>query len=358
MKLSALPLLACPAPGSRTTAACGGPLALEPGRALPPRYAEGDGQELLEGTLRCSGCRTLFPVVGGVAILWPRPQDYIAKYHRSLTRDLERYGSPSPAARQWLKRQRRALRTEEYGADFRFSQQFEAPGEVARAMREDADAFYGAFAEWVRTAPTPYDTLAGWARAAPRRQLVLDAGCGGGGLLARIADAFAGAFGVDLSFLAVLLARRVLLHRPERERTYLLSTRCGTEVERPVAAQPAPNAEFVVGDCAAPPFAAGLFDVVCSSNVVDIAGFDVTLDAAARALAPGGRLVLSDPFFFRAGEQPEGEPVAALRDGLRRRGLRIEEEVPSVPWVWATYDRHWRVYFSYCVAARAEGARP
>lgn len=350
MKLSVLPLLACPAP--RRAGPCGGALSADPRRPFPARHAEGDPGELLEGGLRCGACRTVFPVLGGVALLWPKPAEYVARYRTALLRDLERYGCPSPAALGWLRRRRPAARVEEYGADFRYSQQFERPWDVAQAMRPDAERFYGAFGAWIREAQSPYDILAGWARRADRRGLLLDAGCGGGGLVARLAGDFGEAFGVDLSFLAVLLARRALLHRPERERIYRLSTRCGTEVERPVGATPAPNTEFVVGDCAAPPFPSRMFDVVCSSNVVDIAGFDVTLDAAARALTPGGLLVLSDPFFFRPGEAPNGEPAAAVRAALAARGLQVAAEVESAPWVWGTYDRHWRVYFSYCVAAR------
>src|SRR5262249_34115237 len=162
------------------------------------------------------------------------------------------------------------------------------------------------------------------------RHMALDAGCGGGGLVARIAPAFQAVFGVDLSFLAVLLARRAVLHRPERERTYLLSVRRGQEEERPLSIPRAGTAEMGAGDCTALPFAEGLFDAVCSSNVVDIAGLEAPLDEAARVLRPGGTLLLSDPFYFRDGEAPPGEPRAAVRAALQGRGLRIEQDQDGV----------------------------
>ena len=73
---------------------------------------------------------------------------------------------------------------------------------------------------------------------------------------------------------------------------------------------------------------------------------------AARVLRPGGALLLSDPFYWRDGEAPEGDPRAAVRAVLEKQGLRVEEERDAIPWAWATYDRHWRVYFSFCLQAR------
>jgi SAM-dependent methyltransferase len=349
VKRSILPLLACPVED------CAGALAETDLDALPKRAADGDPDELLEGGLRCLKCGAEHPVLSGVAVLHPEPEGYLRRYHRAVARDLERHGSLSAEARLWLARFSGKADQEEYGADFRFSQQFEDPWDVARAMTEDPAALYGPFADWLRcvSGQSPYDVLAAWARELPGpRHLALDAGCGGGGLVARLAPAFQAVFGVDLSFLAVLLARRVVLHRPEPERSYFLSVRRGQEVERPLPARRVDNAEFVVGDCCALPFAPGLFDAVCSSNVIDIAGVDRPLDEAARVLRSEGLLLLSDPFFFREGEAPPGDPKDAVRQALRSRGLRVEAERDAVPWAWVTYDRHWRLYFNYCAAAR------
>jgi SAM-dependent methyltransferase len=146
-----------------------------------------------------------------------------------------------------------------------------------------------------------------------------------------------------------------VLHRPDPERSYMLTTRRGEEIERPLKLRPAPNAEIVVGDCCALPFPETLFDAVCSSNVIDIAGVEAPLGEAARVLRPTGALYLSDPFYFREGEAPAEEPKHAVRAEFQKLGLRIEREEDGVPWAWATYDRHWRLYFNYCAAARKTG---
>jgi SAM-dependent methyltransferase len=356
MKLSATPLLACPAP--LKAAVCGGSLAVNENPPFPARTAGDDPEELLDGALTCLACRTEFPVLSGEAVLTPQPGDYLRKYYRSVTRDLDRYGRISQEARIWLDRRfGRDPGSEEYGADFRFSQQFEHPWDVARAMTKDPGELYGTFGEWLKGVETPYDVLAAWTLGSSRGQgLALDSGCGGGGLVSRLASGFAQVFGVDLSFLAVLLARRTLLHVPEAERSYYLSARRGYEIERPLNVKPRRNVEFVVADCSRLPFPPQLFDAVSSSNVIDIAGIDRPLDEAARVLRGGGVFALSNPFFFRDGEAPQGEPREVVRTALAERGLLPEVERDGVPWAWVTYDRHWRLYFNYCVAARKEPA--
>jgi len=351
MKQAAVPLVSCPtAQGEQP---CSGALTPDAGDGLPLRLSD-DGEDILEGALRCGSCRAAYPVISGVAVLHPDPGGYLRRYYGSVLRDVRRHGDLSPTARTWLaRRYGREAGAEDYGADFRFSQQFEPPWAMARAMVREPEALYGEFAGWLRSVRGPYEVLADWAAELPReRHLALDAGCGGGGLVSRIASGFQAALGVDLSFLAVLLARRAVLHLPEPERSYVFTPRRGKEVERPLTVTRAASAEFVVGDCCALPFARGLFDVVCSSNVIDIAGVERPLDEAARLVRPGGVLLLSDPFYFREGEAPQGEPVEVLRAEVRRRGFRIEAEQDGVPWAWATYDRHWRLYFNYCLAAR------
>src|SRR5260221_6301228 len=96
----------------------------------------------------------------------------------------------------------------------------------------------------------------------------------------------------------------------------MLPVHGGEEVERPLRVRHAENGELLVADCAAAPFAPGLFDAVCSSNVIDMAGLEKPLDDAARVLRPGAVLVLSDPFYFRKGEAPPGDPPEALHRPL------------------------------------------
>jgi SAM-dependent methyltransferase len=314
----------------------------------------------LEGVLRCARCGTVYPILSGVAVLVPEPDDYLRRHHNALHRDLSRHGRLSPEVERWLCAHAGAKAgKDDYGADFRFSQQFERPALVAEAMTEGRGGgpseLYGPFLDWLRehASETPYDVIARWANDGTRsHRLLLDIGCGAGGLLARVAPHYVTSIGIDLSFLCVLLARKALLHSPAGERSYLLPQHRGNEIERPLPLQRLSNVEAVVADGTALPFPSTLFDTVCSSNLIDIAPMDATLDEGVRVLADDGMFLLTDPFYFRDGQVPEGEPKTVLRDAFGRRGLEVAGEQDGVPWVWGIYDRHWRIYFNYCVAAR------
>lgn len=347
-----LPLLSCPGGGRER---CGGALTLSQAGPPAPVPAPGEEADWLEGLLCCSRCPLRFPILSGVAILDPDPGGYLQRYHNSVVRDIGRHGRLSDAARAWLAGFAGKREAEEYGADFRFSQQFEAPWEVAQALCDAPDALYGAFAGWLRgpAAHGPADVLAGWARELVRPGgLALDAGCGGGGLLARLGGNHASSLGVDRSFLAILLARKAVLHRPEPLRSYLLSRTRGEERERPLGLAPLENAEFLVGDCTRLPVVPSLFDLVFSSNVLDVAGLSSTLAGAVEAVRPGGHLLITDPYFFPEGQAPPGDPAAAVRAAVASHGFEILAERDGVPWAWPIYDRHWRFFFNHCLLAR------
>lgn len=89
------------------------------------------------------------------------------------------------------------------------------------------------------------------------------------------------------------------------------------------------NADIVVGDLAALPFADDAFDVcVCFETIEHVADQSSALDEIRRVLAPGGLLVISSP---NRGVYPEGNPhhlheftAAELRDELAARWQNLD----------------------------------
>lgn len=102
---------------------------------------------------------------------------------------------------------------------------------------------------------------------------VLDLGCGGGHLLARLAALIPTAqlVGLDYSLSAIAEARRVV-----------------------------PSAQLVVADALEPPFPSGTFDAVLCTNLWEHVDSPVALARSMhRVLKPGGQLVLSTPSRYR-----------------------------------------------------------
>jgi SAM-dependent methyltransferase len=112
-------------------------------------------------------------------------------------------------------------------------------------------------------------------QALPARARLLDAGCGTGGLLTRLAGTFPGLqlSGLEYDAEAAGLARGKLGGGPERE--------------------------ILVGSVNAMPYADGQFDLVVSADVLCHAAVDETaaLREFHRCLKPGGRLLLNLPAY-------------------------------------------------------------
>jgi SAM-dependent methyltransferase len=121
---------------------------------------------------------------------------------------------------------------------------------------------------WYRALRSNLLALLGSAGRTPR-SLVLDAGCGTGGMLASLARAGVGAVGLELDEQAARLAR----------------DKSGCPV--------------VVGSIAALPFAEASFDAVLSADVLCHGGVDEAsaLAEMRRCLKPGGALLLNLPAY-------------------------------------------------------------
>ena len=354
MNLSKLPFLVCPARVKDTP--CGGPLTVGEG-PLATLYAPGTEDELWEGGLTCSRCTGWYPVVAGVAVVLPDVQGYLGANGTRMATDAEQYAGLSAGAATWLRAQAAAdTGAKPYGADFRLSQHYDTLADAVDALTPDGtlyDSFRANVREW--SVCQPFDVLAEMGERHGRHGgLLLDAGCGPGGLTYRMAANAMLAFGIDVSFLAILLARRVVLRLPNPLHAYELRQTTSTTVERPLPAETRPQTEFLVADCRALPFAAGLFDTVCSANVIDMAGGEPVVQESARVLRREGLFLLTDPFKFESPDDLGGEvdPLHATRLWMERARLHVLEERDGVPWAWPVYDRHFRLYFNYCAAAR------
>jgi SAM-dependent methyltransferase len=132
--------------------------------------------------------------------------------------------------------------------------------------------------------------------AASGAALVL--GSAGGRLVHDLAGTFGGAWGVDRSIGALLLARRLIAGES-------VTVHVGEAGWRPCAlrsvSRRAPGATLVAGDASALPFAGGSFSLVVTQYLLDIVGDpDSVLREINRVLAVGGVWIhLGLPFRFR-----------------------------------------------------------
>ena len=345
MRPACLPLLVCPRPG------CQGTLALD---SQPLESVSASSGDIVEGGGRCQRCDALYPIVSGVLLATPDPEAYLREWGAHVAQSASEYGVLSDAAREYVQERAEGDGPTQPPADFRLGQQYDTAPALAEALEMPLD---NALRAWLATRASPADLLTAWAEElCPSGGMAIDLGCGAGGLLYRLAPGFEAAFGLDLSFLGILLARRIALGETEPLRSYAFRARAGREVIRPLPTERRPGAEFLVGDATAPPFPDGLFDCVIAANLIDATPMPAVLESAARLLRQGGVLLLTDPFNFRDEDWPHGErhPREVVKELLAELHLKVIREADGAPWIWAVNERHLRLWFNWCAAAVKE----
>lgn len=357
--MQSLNWLACPAPG------CAGPVTPLP--AFKAQYGDPDRRELAEAVLACRSCGSEYPVLLGVALLEVDLSSYLAAFWgeiESCAADLPGDGI-SRAMRSYLgipsaftgqsgpARERESL-------GWTVSPYLQAhfdPGSLGEDLPEG----------WWRTVVAghrlnvqdPYSFLLERARAAaPGAGLAVDVGTSVGRGAAELAGCFEYSVGVDLSFRAILAARRHLLGAPGPLGEYLLETEKGRWEPREMPQlPPAENLDFVVASGANLPVGAGGAACVSAFNVLCAATDPLALlKDFARVLAPGGLLLVSSPFWSDTdGDSPSAiSGPEALLGELAPHFERVEER-DAVPWLLRLARRRWNVYLCHCVVATRSG---
>jgi SAM-dependent methyltransferase/uncharacterized protein YbaR (Trm112 family) len=361
MRISSLPLLACPQ--SVRGRRCGGPLSVL--ESLPCETARDDQGELLEAVLACTACRTEYPIVCGVLLLLDNLDEYLLIRGAGIleaTADLP----VSESIRQRLRGSAPGQRRPPAPADNRADHQ-------RLSIESYVCAHYDRLPDLERT-PHPLQALLDMQRAGDmwaaidrhleplRFEAALDVGCNVGGMVRRLARRSERVLGIDMAFPTVLIARRILLHQPTPLTTYTNSIEClvGEPVE--IAQEPVGgDVDVLVASGLEAPLR-GDFDVVSALNVIDVVTEPLALlRQMAKWVRPGGRLLLTSPYCWSMGPAtPEkwlggrdGQRSAdVIRRLVREQGLTIEWDEDDLPWIMRTFSRWFHVNLVHALLAR------
>jgi uncharacterized protein YbaR (Trm112 family) len=212
---------------------------------------EGSGVEVVEGVLRCSQCRTVFPILGGTAMLGLHRQEVTA-------------------ARNSL------YETPEMVSSYLWSHYAD--------LLDDEDAT-GAYTERAK-------------QFTSGEGIAIDAGCAVGRFTFELSDKCDLAIGIDNSRNFIEAARRLLI---ERQLEFDLKEE-GALIEKRSIKLPArwdgTKIEFVVADAQALPFRSDVFSRVASLNLVDKLPKPLLhlQEMNRAALRVGAQILVSDPF--------------------------------------------------------------
>ena len=256
MKKALLDLLICPG-------------CLPEENRLQETIVEADTEEIIEGTLTCSRCRSVYPIQNGIAFLNPEPS--------AASRTQNRYESlPVLSSYLWS----------HYG---------DLIGD------EQATDAYSRWAELVY----------------PSSGACLDTGSAAGRFSFEMAAKFDFVVGIDNSISFIRASRELMNHRrsdldlPEegvltRKKTFTFPEDWKTD-----------NVEFIVADAQALPFRSGTFAALSSLNIVDKVPKPMAHLAEINrvARADQAQFLFSDPFSWSTEVAPEEDWLGGKRKG-------------------------------------------
>lgn len=359
MKVKSLNILRCPACVS-TTACQGeyatGVLKLTEGAAKCPKNSR---DEITEGFLTCQRCKREFPIISGVAILTPEPQAHISRFYQSILASTMEHGYLSETMLDYMK---------SFNCEFPVAAQMDNNrGNYGMyihnhfpEMDVDDDPIDTEFRNYLlHIKENNYqNSLLKMIDALPGgRKLAIDIGCNVGGLTSELSARFESVIGFDYSFHSTLLARKILLHKPERLRQYKIFKDLNSVETKNLGSKLVSNVEFVVANALHPPLPSACADLVNSANVIDeIDSASLFIREKSRLAKPGGFISLCTSFSIPGLPLPWFVVGPSWLKGLLLcEGLKIMEMRDNLPRVLRSYNRCYSVFFCQCViAAKSE----
>jgi len=323
--------------------------------------------DLLYGCLGCCRCPATFPVLDGVAIVYPEPS-FIVRQQRSV---ISKHVDPS------------LLDSEEKGWLMPPPKFMGSPGGPVEEAIDyaQAAAFLTADGEkwWGNSDPVAKSIDKYWDDNPVTRigkflegqsfqgASILDLGCGVGGTLRRLGKYFEVSLGIDRAFSAVWTARAVMNGRMRALSTAgdLLQGPASKTTDLGPVPEWAPRCDFVLGDVLHPPVESGGWSVVTALGVIDVVAEPLKfVELHASLAAPGGRVIQGSPYHWRPAEAariievvPEATTSPEAVEWLySQRGLEILDKQDNVPWMIFRYSRQVVLYAYHFFIAEKPGA--
>jgi 2-polyprenyl-3-methyl-5-hydroxy-6-metoxy-1,4-benzoquinol methylase/uncharacterized protein YbaR (Trm112 family) len=252
-----------------------------------------NSNEINEGILKCEKCQLEFPIIDKIPIMFIDFKKYISE-HKILSEKLYKLAS-SNEVKKFLKLSLNNViwnKIDKTGVEERWSQIYN-----------------------INKNNEFYKIIKSYLVSIPKSKLVLEYGCSIGIITKHISDSSEKVFGIDKSFNAIHLAKKIQKN----------------------------NLDYIVSDFTSTPFKNKKFDLIVGLNILELMEPNILLKQISKQIS-AGYIMITDPYDYERGINSVKHPIneLLLRKNLRELKFKInkETEKPSfIPWNLKLYDR-------------------
>jgi len=252
-----------------------------------------NSNEINEGILKCEKCQLEFPIIDKIPIMFIDFKKYISE-HKILSEKLYKLAS-SNEVKKFLKLSLNNViwnKIDKTGVEERWSQIYN-----------------------INKNNEFYKIIKSYLVSIPKSKLVLEYGCSIGIITKHISDSSEKVFGIDKSFNAIHLAKKIQKN----------------------------NLDYIVSDFTSTPFKNKKFDLIIGLNILELMEPNILLKQISKQIS-AGYIMITDPYDYERGINSVKHPIneLLLRKNLRELKFKInkETEKPSfIPWNLKLYDR-------------------
>jgi len=194
-----------------------------------------------------------------------------------------------------------------------------------------------------------------------KRNLIVDLGCGAGGLLHYLRKNTQMSIGVDISFPAALEAQRIHRALPTKKKNYSFYKSSQNSELRELDIGCNLDAHFLVGDATNPPVRDQIADLVTSVNILEIVSNPITLvDSIQSILKDSGIWTNSSPYYWRNDRSPKDTWLSSSTQSneeyfehyVNKSNFEVLVSIDRVPWPLRVYDRYWQWWETHLLVSR------
>ena len=311
---------------------------------------------IIEGTISCKGCRKDYPVLLGLPLLLQELSHYATKNKPEILLNLHKF----KASKQALEYINDIAAHSIYG--------YSASQESWQSQEGIDTYIHNQYVLELNTCDNhftppfePYNYYKHISSlinqgANDDVECLIDLGCGTGGMLYYLRNAYSQAIGLDYSFSALLSAQRIQTGVPNLKDSYNYYVSAQRVVKRIISCVNSSDVHFVVGDATAPPLRESIADIVTCINLLEIVKDPVSLLSGIKTiLKSNGLLANSSAYYWRDDRSAKdlwptdsGESEsAAFMQLLDEMQFKLVNSIDRIPWPFRIYDRYWQIWDSH-----------